>query len=215
MIVRYSIFHGFAILCVSLLSLHSAAVFAGTTVSCPFGAGGGGDSTDRGFYVQNYSGSSLGLVTLQYSVFSTPGPYTIQLQARIGSYAGAIVGTASATAVLPTGPSINPVTFNFGNAPVTPGATLTFAQTVTSPVSGAMIDYNTGVSPCTNVTETEGTNPPLDTFRRNTVGVTITDGAPSIPVAATLPSLSPAALALLGVLLVGVTMWILRRQRVR
>jgi hypothetical protein len=149
-------------------------------VSCPFNpAASGGDRTDRGFYVTGYPGPNLGTVTLRYSA-NVPGTYTVVLTARLGTYDGPLVGTPqiAVVSVPATGTSV-PVTFDFGFAPVAPGSTITFTQTFVGP---GQLFYNVGTgglddmtfNGCPGVIETEGTNPPLDDFRRGSVGVIIT-----------------------------------------
>jgi hypothetical protein len=156
----------------TLLSLASPSLAdAQTVVSCPF-FGTGGDLTDRGFYVTNYPGTNIGQVTLAYGTFSA-GTYGITLTARAGTYDGPIIGSRTVVVLLTGNSPSTPVSFDFGGAPVTQGSTITFTQ---SSVGGALFD--TGIGPCPGVTETEGTIPPLDTFRRDSVGLMITQAPP-------------------------------------
>ncbi len=171
--------HHFAIrsLCIGFLviGLHAFAG-AATLVSCP-NLGDSGDLTDRGIYVTDYPGTTLGTVTFSYDT-DVAGSYTVSLTARSGTYNGTEIGsTQTVTAMVPTSGEVS-MMFDFGNAPVTPGSTVTFTQTL---VSGpGSLYFDTGpcedsCSSCPGVFETEGTNPPLDVFRRGSVGITITD----------------------------------------
>jgi hypothetical protein len=141
-------------------------------VSCPFGSPGGDDLT-RGFYVTSYPGSNLATVHVQYSA-SPSGTYTISMTARRGAFNGPIIGsTQTVTVNLPSISSELDVFFNFGGAPVPPGSTITFTQ---KQIAGPGTAYfNTGSGPCSGVSETNGTTPPLDTVRRNSVGLQISE----------------------------------------
>jgi Ca2+-binding RTX toxin-like protein len=151
------------------------AATAQTVVSCPF-SGSSGDLLFRGFYVTNYPGTNIDQVTLAYDA-DTAGTYMITLTARTGTYDGPIIGTRTVATSLPgTEPNV-PVNFAFGAAPVTQGSTITFSQSATGPGS---ILFDVGIGPCPGVTETEGTTPPLDTPKRDSVGLIITQ-APAQP----------------------------------
>ena len=149
----------------------AVAVAPATVVSCPAN-GGGGDLTDRGFYVTDYGAGTLGTVTLQYTGESA-GTYTVSLTAHSGAYNGPLIGTATVTAAV-AGVGDTPLPFNFGAA-VAPGSTIAFTQAL---VSGPdHLFFDTGTGPCAGVTETNATLPPLDMFRRNSVALSITDTA--------------------------------------
>jgi hypothetical protein len=149
---------------------------ADVALSCPFDPTGSGDGLDRGFYVTGYPGTNIDRVTLEYDA-DVAGVYTFTLTARSGTYAGPIIGTSTVSASIPiTTYATTPVTFSFGGAPVASGSTITFAQSSTGPDTGVF--YNSGIGPCPGVTETEGTTPPLDTFRDDNVGVTIATASP-------------------------------------
>jgi hypothetical protein len=144
-------------------------------MSCPFN-NSGGDQLDRGFYVQ-FAGDTLDTVTLQY-FFGATGDYSVTLTARQGTYAGALLGQATVSFNATT---TNPyqATFSFGGVSVAPGGIITFTQTVNTSASLMFYDTGPGVlgipgSGCAGFTETEGTTPPLDTARRDSVGATIT-----------------------------------------
>jgi hypothetical protein len=160
-----------------------------TVVSCP--TGGGGDQITRGFYVSDYPGSNLGRVTLTYFPLAPP-PISITLTARAGTYDGPIVGTATVSVSPP-----ETATFDFGGAPVAPGSTITFAHSIGGgdPDGYAYFDYgeaslgnSSDPNACPGVTETDGTAPPLDNFRRASMGLTIT----ALPAPPATPSVTPA-----------------------
>lgn len=144
-----------------------------TKVSCPF-SGEGVDLVHRGFYVTNYTGRTLGRVQLGYTA-SVAGIYRISLTARRGTFDGPQIGaTEFVNVTVPTSGEALAI-FDFDGAPVTPGTTITFEQSAQGPGS---LFYDTGTGSCPNVTQTHGTNPPLDSFRRSTVGVIITSFEP-------------------------------------
>jgi hypothetical protein len=155
-----------------------AAASAETVVSCPVDPAASGDGTQRGFYLSDYPGTNLDQVTLNYAA-DTAGTYTFTLTARLGTFDGPVIGAPTVTSGLPAGGgAVNPVNFSFGGVPVARGSTITFAQTVTGPDS---VGFNTGTGAmnvqdgaCPGVTETAGVSPPLSGFRRDTVGLTVT-----------------------------------------
>jgi hypothetical protein len=136
---------------------------------------GGGDFVDRGFYIQNYAGTTLKSVRLGHRTSGTAGARTIQMTARLGGYGGVLLGTASVNRTIEDTLTIS--NFDFGDVAVAPGSTIAFAQTVTAGVDDVL--YNVGVEPC-DVTQTNGTSPALDSFRRGSVAVVI-DGSPQSP----------------------------------
>jgi hypothetical protein len=197
------------VIATAAILLAAASVQAQTTFSCPMDPGSAGDLTDRGFYVTNYNGSTLKTVTVQ-AWAGTAGSYTVAIVAHSGTYDGPVIGSASTTVTLPgSSPSITPIAYNFGTVPVVAGSTVAFVQSVTSG-PGTSVFVNTGLAPCSDVTETEGTAAPLDTFRRNTYGVLITGDPPTIRA---VPALSTGTLAVLALLLgVGATLGVRRRR---
>ena len=112
------------------------------------------------------------------------GTYSVAMTARQNAYDGPVIGTSTATVTLPANlNSDTPVTFLFPSPAVPQNALVTFAMTqVNPPPSGQFPDvyYNVcNTAPCSTnnpIIETEGTTPPLDTFRRNGVAVRITGG---------------------------------------
>ncbi len=113
----------------------------------------------------------------------TAGTYTFSLTARGGTYGGSILATAAATVTLTSDGNANvATTFVFPSPGVTSGTTVTFAIVETGGPTGATVFY--AVPPNGNpdcpVVETEGTTPPLDTFRRQGVNVKIEGATPVI-----------------------------------
>lgn len=155
--------------------LTTAYGFAGTVVSCPF-SGVGGDIVARGIVVPNYPGNNIRRLKIGYGA-STAGEYRITAQIRRGSFDGPIVGTSSIFLSFPGGSYANVYGFfhfggAFDGAPVTPGDTLAIIQTYSGP-GPLVFDVGNDTSCGGVVHETEGTTPPLDTFRRDTVGIDI------------------------------------------
>jgi len=149
-----------------------------TTVlaSCPFKPGASsGDDIDRGFHVDDYQGVTLELVWLRYY---GSGTVKVEIEARLGTYDGPLLGTAAITRDLVPGAPTN-VVFDFGGVPVPAGSRVAFRQRL---VAGAMPQYDVGFGlyedaanpPCPDIVETHGTAPPVDAFRRSGVGVAIT-----------------------------------------
>ena len=145
-----------------------ANIASAMNLDCPFDPFGSGDQLTRGFYVKNYRGTTIDKVKLRHST-SDPGTKTIQLVARLGRYDGPVLGTASVTRSV-TADNTESV-FDFGDAPVSAMSTIAFTQTL---VAGtAIVYYDLGFDSCDDVVETQGTTPPLDSVRRDKVGVKI------------------------------------------
>lgn len=144
-----------------------------TLVSCS--GDPGGDFYDRGFYVPAYPGTSLESVKL---VFSTrdPGTYTISLTARADAYNGPLLGTSTKSVTLVGSYSQDvPVTFEFSVPRIAKGSTVCFIISKRSgPGNRLFYSVPPPTGGCPEVVQTEGTSPPLDTFRRNGVNVEIT-----------------------------------------
>ena len=146
-----------------------SSITSATTFQCPFSFDESGDNLTRGFYIENYQGVTIDTVTLQHST-TTPGLKTITLIVRLWTYDGPLVGTASVTRDVS---SVNtPTVFHFGGVPVPAGARLTFQQQLDA--GSAIVFYDTGFGPCDAIAETTGTAPPLDAWRRDSVGIEIT-----------------------------------------
>lgn len=161
-------------LVVVLFALFSggAVAYSDLLYSCAF-SGSNGDRTTRGFYVENYPSSTLGGVILGLGASGNSGMHAITLQARLNAYDGALIGSVSRD--LDLNATNTQYDFDFANAAVTPGATVAFIIEVTSDpnsIGYAFYDVGTGVN-CPDVTQTDGTNPPLDTVRRNTIGLSL------------------------------------------
>lgn len=136
----------------------------------------GGDMIDRGFYVSAYPGATLNQVDLY---LSGSGTITIRLTAHAARFDAAPLGTAEASVDFSAAVAGSPTTFDFGSVPVTPGSLVAFKMTrVGGTASTAYYDVS-GVAPADcPVVQTNGSAPPLDTFRRNGIGITVR-GAPA------------------------------------
>jgi hypothetical protein len=141
-----------------------------------------GDLIDRGFFHPNYPGSSLDTVELNISSRAA-GSFTIRLDARLNTYDGTLIASNSQTRVL-SGVDTEHASylFDMGGAAITPGSTVTFTLTqeagpdtqVFFAVDAA--SHPLGVpdpTPSCDVDETNGTTPPLDTFRRDGLWIRI------------------------------------------
>jgi hypothetical protein len=159
-----------AVLLAGALLGHPLDCGAANLVSCT--GGSLGDFNSRGFYVQNYPGITLDSATIQVSG-SFAGNYTLALTAHANAYNGPVLGTDTETVAL-DGNSLDGVnvTFYFPSAPVAKGGIVCFSLTVVGgPASYVYFSIGGG---CPNVIETDGTTPPLDSFRRNGVYLTVT-----------------------------------------
>jgi hypothetical protein len=146
-------------------------------------AAAGGDLTSRAKWGERRARldrGNLDTVTLGYVASGgASGSYTITLSARLGAYNGNLIGTSTATVDLIGASTGKNVVFSFGGAPVPAGSTIAFVQSFTGP---GLLFFDVGNGPigdptysgCPGVVETEGTTPPLDQFRRASVGVIIT-----------------------------------------
>jgi len=161
---------GAVLLLLALVASIANAQSSDLLYNCGF-SGSGGDRTTRGFYVDNYPGTTLGTVVIILGAVGSDGLHSITMNARENTYDGNLIGSVSLDVNL-VGRS-NEVLFEFGDAAVTPGVTVTFQMVVTSsPFSVGFAYYDVGDgTACDDVTQTNGTNPPLDSFRRNTVGL--------------------------------------------
>jgi len=183
-----------------LLLLACAPALAQETIlECPF-IDIGGDHIHRGWYVPTYPSDRLDLVELQFYSFVS-GDFAVTLTARKATYDGPVIGVRTSDVSVtepysfPEGwPGVDSGSgegvdafrgrgvFDFGAVSVPTGATVTFVFDV--PPDTPFLYFDTG--PCqddTNcdtcghaVIETEGTEPPLDTFRRASVGVIFSAG---------------------------------------
>lgn len=151
--------------------------------SCPLG--GGGDSLARGITLEDFPAENLGRVRLNYDV-TVPGFYRIDLTARQGAYNGAVIGQASAVFTVSNSLETVDATYRFREASVRPGAEVMFTHEVVVSPPGSSIFYDVGpcgvsegsCDACPGVFQTDGTEPPADTVRRNSVAIQVT---PSLP----------------------------------
>jgi hypothetical protein len=140
-----------------------------------------GDLLDRGFHVPGYAGTSLAGVDLRLiGEQGTVG--TVTLTAYDGGYDGPVLGTTSTSFAIPTGGStlasfVWPQPIN-----TTPGHTVAFAM---SPAPAGLFynvanSFTPGDASCP-IVQTNGTEAPLSTFRRQGVAATIFASLPVIP----------------------------------
>jgi len=134
---------------------------------------GAGDGLGRGIYLTDFPIDQLGRVTLTYRV-NTPGRYRVELTARQGAYDGAVIGSIDRVFEIEDETQPEPVTFDFRNASVAPGSTVTFSQRVIFQPEGSSIFFDVGDGPCADVFETNGTTPPLDSIRNDHAAITVT-----------------------------------------
>lgn len=155
-----------------------------TIFSDPF-AGSSGDDISRGFFLQSYPGTNLSTVTLEYTTNLT-GSYTTSLTARLGTYNGTIIGATQTVTNTLTAGGRTIVTYNFGGVSVPPGSVVTFTQVLVNG-PGGFVDYDIGTG-AAGIIETNGTTPPLDTYRGSSVGIIVTQtgGTPATPVPSSL-----------------------------
>jgi hypothetical protein len=197
-------------------------------LECPF-TFTGGDLLYRGFYIPGYPADHLDRVELRFATQFTD-TYTISLTAREGTYDGPILGVDTLELELVAGTPAPPAgdgadvflggiptvlgVFEFDSVTVAPGSTVTFALEQLGGLGSAYYD----VGPCElgnpgcgelcsgEIVQTTGTEPPLDTFRRASVGIRVYD----VP-AADVPALGAGAAGLLALLLIVGSSWAVRR----
>ena len=130
----------------------------------------------RGFYVENFPGSTIGTVTVWHRA-STAGERTIVLTARVSTYDGTLIGNAQVTKTI--GTTWEKTVFDFGNVTVSSGSRIAFSQAI---IAGGAVNvfYDGGDDNCPNVTTTEDTAPPLSVDKRDSAGVIITGNQLSI-----------------------------------
>lgn len=142
-----------------------------TLISCE---GSPGDLIDRGFYIAEYPGHSLGTVTLEFAA-NTAGDYTLSLTARKETYDGEVIASPSERVELSANSNEGvPVTFNFGNVPIEEFSTVTFEiNQEAGPTASVFYAVPAEDTSCP-VSQTNGTSPPLDTHRRQGVKIEVT-----------------------------------------
>lgn len=131
----------------------------------------GGDSISRGLYVDSFPGTRLREVQLYFNA-SVAGDYTITLAVRRNTYDGPLVGADTTTINMPTSAADTVrASFLFANPVIPLGSLVTFKL---GKVSGpGTLYYDIPLDPGCPATETQGTTPPLDTFRREGMGLRI------------------------------------------
>jgi hypothetical protein len=160
-----------SLLVLALSSLSPRAAILLTCSGIP-----GGDHVSRGFYIVSYPGRTLETVRLVHSA-TAAGSYGLKLVAHEGTYDGAVLGAATAAFSLAGAyPQDLPVVFDFGSIGITPGTRVCFTMTISASPAGSSLYYS--IAPftggCPEVVQTEGTTPPIDTFRRNGVNIVVT-----------------------------------------
>lgn len=138
---------------------------------CPV-QGSGGDNLSRGIVLENFPANQLGRISVNYFVTGA-GRWRVEMTARQGSYDGAVIGSHDVVFEASAADQSIPVTYDFRNASVSPGATVTLTQRVVRQPGGGIF-YDIGQGPCTDVFTTTGTTPPLDTPFRSGAGITVT-----------------------------------------
>lgn len=146
---------------------------AETLISC---AGTpGGDSYVRGFYIPSYPGNSLDSARMEFSS-TVVGSYTVQMTVRSNVYNGLVLGTATTSFTLSGAyPQNLAATFVFPSIRIREGSRVCFVLSLVASPSGSLFySVPDSVGGCTSVVQTDGTDPPLSTFRRNGVNLVIT-----------------------------------------
>lgn len=134
----------------------------------------GGDRYDRGFYIPNYPGNTLDSARMLFSSFDA-GNYTVTMTVYSNSFDGLVIGTATSSFNLAGAyPQDKSVTFTFPSERIVEGRRVCFKLTLNaSPAGDLYYSVPDWVSGCTTVLQTDGTTPPLDTFRRNGVNLLV------------------------------------------
>jgi hypothetical protein len=134
-----------------------------------------GDHLRRGFLVTQVPTGRLTEVVI-YASSNTAGTYTLLMTCRADSYNGTVIGQSRREITLSGDVDDNqPVRFLFPLPLITADSVLTFAMSY-SPTAQGSVYYakNTCGESCYDecpIAETEGTTPPLDTFRGHGMGV--------------------------------------------
>lgn len=158
----------------SLLLVPAAASAAQVTLTdCITDAGFSGDHTDRAFYFRDYPAANLGQVDVRLNAAS--GGFLFTLTAHDQTFDGPVIGTASAGA---DSLDDKTLTFDFRGAPVVPHHLIAFVVTYTTD-GGAIPSMDVGNTPCA-LEETNGSMPPLDSDRRESIGARARAYAPEI-----------------------------------
>ncbi|HEX4964659.1 MAG TPA: hypothetical protein VF173_27855 [Thermoanaerobaculia bacterium] len=167
--------------CLALFGLGTAPVRASIVDACPF-SGVASEPITRGVIVPVYEGSNLRSMEFRYGANVT-GNYRITVEVHRGSFDGPLVA-APQTAYVDLSPYnmsvATPVVFDFGGAPVVDDEMLAVRQTATGP-GQVFFDGGMGASPVdpqppappVEAYETTDTTPPLSTYQKARVGLTL------------------------------------------
>jgi len=133
-----------------------------------------GDLISRGFYIKDFPGTSLSQVDLWVSC-NMPWDYTFELTARESSYNGTIIEKSQDNKYLYSDKQL--ITFNFSSNPVEKNSIVTFSiSKVTGPGScyyAVNGEYGGIAEGDILVIQTNGTTPPLDSFRRYGIAIKV------------------------------------------
>lgn len=152
------------------LQLTGERFYPEVLVSC---SGTTGDFYDRGFYILQYPGITLDSATLKMSS-AMAGTYEISMTVFSNVYDGPILAAGTNQAAFDGSTSdMIPVTWTFPFTPIDKYSRVCFRLSIVSGPSSLVYYAVSQASGCDNIIETESTSPPLDTFRRNGVDVTI------------------------------------------
>jgi len=156
-----------------LMLLNPAASQASVLYSCA--GGGGGDFNSEGFYMPSYPGITLDSATLKLLGVNA-GTYQVSLTVRSNAFNGPVLGTSTVTVALNAVPGVMvSKTFPFASVPMPKGGVVCFILAVMSgPSPNIYYDVSPLVGGCPEVIETQDTTPPLSTFRRYGVNLTLT-----------------------------------------
>jgi hypothetical protein len=154
----------------SAFPLPAGTALADTLVECTLG-GSGGDRIHRGFYLPSFPGDVLDGLDV-YIQADTEGEYQFSVTVRESAYDGPIVAQDQVTLNLASD-VFALAAFQFPSAPVTEGVLLTFAMQTDSGPDGSRYYDVPGDNPDCPFVETNGTEPPLSTFRRQGVRATL------------------------------------------
>jgi hypothetical protein len=157
----------------ALLPAAGARADGPAIIDCPwYPPNVGDDFSLRGFYTLGYPGTSLKQVVLPIS-FPAPGAYQLSLTASSPTFDGPVLGTATAT-VNAASTDYQSVTFNFGTIAVTQGTPIAFKGAVVSQPSGSgKVLMQVITDPQCRLTETQGFDAPLSSFRRGGIAAII------------------------------------------
>ena len=158
---------------VALLSTGILRADGPAVINCPwYPPNNGDDFSLRGFYSLGYPGTSLKQVVIPIS-FPAPGAYQLSLTASSGTFDGTVLGTATVT-INAASTDYQSVTFNFGTIPTTEGTPIAFkGAVVTQPLGSGKVMMQIVTEPQCRLTETQGFDAPLSSFRRGGIAAII------------------------------------------